>query len=214
VSKSTDASQNYNEAVTMPTRILMLRHGQSEWNAMGRWQGQADIELTDLGYEQARRASEKLGMFDAIVSSDLRRAHLTATIIANGLGVGILPPDPRLRETDVGEWQGLTHTQIERDWPGYLDDHKRPPGFESDDSIVTRVSAALFDLADQFPGSEVLCVAHAGVIRVMRRAHRVPDTRIANLGGCHFIVTPGTSSSIDIGDVVDLFEHGELGEEL
>lgn len=181
---------------------------------MGRWQGQADIELTDLGYEQARRASEKLGMFDAIVSSDLRRAHLTATIIANGLGVGILPPDPRLRETDVGEWQGLTHTQIERDWPGYLDDHKRPPGFESDDSIVTRVSAALFDLADQFPGSEVLCVAHAGVIRVMRRAHRVPDTRIANLGGCHFIVTPGTSSSIDIGDVVDLFEHGELGEEL
>jgi probable phosphoglycerate mutase len=214
VSKSTDASQNYTEAVTMPTRILMLRHGQSEWNAMGRWQGQADIELTDLGYEQARRASEKLGMFDAIVSSDLRRAHLTATIIANGLGVGILPPDPRLRETDVGEWQGLTHTQIERDWPGYLDDHKRPPGFESDDSIVARVSAALFDLADQFPGSEVLCVAHAGVIRVMRRAHRVPDTRIANLGGCHFIVTPGTSSSIDIGDVVDLFEHGELGEEL
>ena len=198
----------------MPTRILMLRHGQSEWNAMGRWQGQADIELTDLGYEQARRASEKLGMFDAIVSSDLRRAHLTATIIANGLGVGILPPDPRLRETDVGEWQGLTHTQIERDWPGYLDDHKRPPGFESDDSIVARVSAALFDLAEQFPGSEVLCVAHAGVIRVMRRAHRVSDTRIANLGGCHFIVTPGTSSSIDIGDVVDLFEHGELGEEL
>jgi probable phosphoglycerate mutase len=214
VSKSTDASQNYNEAVTTPTRILMLRHGQSEWNAMGRWQGQADIELTDLGYEQARRASEKLGMFDAIVSSDLRRAHLTATIIANGLGVGILPPDPRLRETDVGEWQGLTHTQIERDWPGYLDDHKRPPGFESDDSIVTRVSAALFDLAEQFPGSEVLCVAHAGVIRVMRRAHRVSDTRIANLGGCHFIVTPGTSASIEIGDVVDLFEHGELGEEL
>ena len=54
---------------------------------MGRWQGQADIELTDLGYEQARRASEKLGMFDAIVSSDLRRAHLTATIIANEFSV-------------------------------------------------------------------------------------------------------------------------------
>lgn len=192
----------------------MLRHGQSEWNAMGRWQGQADIELTDLGYEQARRATEKLGMFDAVVSSDLRRAHLTASIIANGLGIGLLPTDHRLRETDVGEWQGLTHHQIERDWPGYLDAHRRPPGFESDESIVTRVSAALFDLADAFPGSEVLCIAHAGIIRVMRRAHRVPDTRIANLGGCHFTVTTGENARIEIGDVVDLFEHGELGEEL
>lgn len=192
----------------------MLRHGQSEWNAMGRWQGQADIELTDLGYEQARRAAEKLGMFDAVVSSDLRRAYLTASIIANGLGVGLLPADERLRETHVGEWQGLTHHQIERDWPGYLDAHKRPPGFETDESIVARVSAALFELATEFPGSEVLCIAHAGIIRVMRRAHRVPDTRIANLGGCHFTVHTGDNARIEIGDIVDLFEHGELGEEL
>lgn len=192
----------------------MLRHGQSEWNAMGRWQGQADIELTDLGYEQARRATEKLGMFDAVVSSDLLRAHRTASIIADGLGIGLLPPDIRLRETDVGEWQGLTPKQIERDWPGYLELHKRPPGFEDDASIVARVTAALSDLADTYRGAEVLCIAHAGVIRVMRRAHRVPDTRIANLGGCHFIVRPQPSLSIEIGDVVDLFEHGELGEEL
>lgn len=192
----------------------MLRHGQSEWNAMGRWQGQADIELTDLGYEQARRAAEKLGMFDAIVSSDLRRAHITASIIANGLGVGLLPVDERLRETDVGEWQGLTHNQIERDWPGYLDSHKRPPNFETDESIVTRVSAALFDLSTEFPNSEILCIAHAGIIRVMRRAHRVPDQRIANLGGCHFTVTTGPKATIEIGDIIDLFEHGELGEEL
>lgn len=192
----------------------MLRHGQSEWNAMGRWQGQADIELTDLGYEQARRATEKLGMFDAIISSDLLRAHRTASIIAEGLGVGLLPPDPRLRETDVGEWQGLTHTQIERDWPGYLAEHKRPPNFESDESIVERVTSSLCDLAENFQGAEILCIAHAGVIRVMRRAHRVSDTRIANLGGCHFIVRPQPSLTIEIGDVVDLFEHGELGEEL
>ena len=107
----------------------MLRHGQSEWNAAGRWQGQADIELTDLGYEQARRAVDKLGTFDAIASSDLRRARMTATIIAEGLGAGLLPADERLRETHVGEWQGLTHAEIERDWPGFLDTHQRPPGF-------------------------------------------------------------------------------------
>lgn len=192
----------------------MLRHGQSEWNAMGRWQGQADIELTDLGYEQARRAAEKLGMFDAVISSDLMRAHRTASIIAENLGIGLLAPDPRLRETDVGEWQGLTHTQIERDWPGYLQAHKRPPGFETDDSIVARVTHSLAEIAENFQGGEVLCIAHAGVIRVMRRAHRVVDTRIANLGGCHFTVRTAPSLSIEIGDVVDLFEHGELGEEL
>lgn len=192
----------------------MLRHGQSEWNALGRWQGQADIELTDLGYEQARRAAEKLGMFDAVISSDLMRAHRTASIIAENLGIGLLTPDPRLRETDVGEWQGLTHTQIERDWPGYLAEHKRPPGFETDESIVSRVTASLVDIAAEFNGGEVLCIAHAGVIRVMRRAHQVIDTRIANLGGCHFTVRPHPSVSIEIGDIVDLFEHGELGEEL
>jgi probable phosphoglycerate mutase len=192
----------------------MLRHGQSEWNALGRWQGQADIELTDLGYEQARRAAQKLGMFDAIASSDLRRSRITATYIAEDLGIGLLDADPRFRETDVGEWQGLTHDQIERDWPGYLEAHNRPPGFESDISIVTRVTAALVDLAEQFPGGEVLVVAHAGVIRVMRRSHRVGDSRIPNLGGCEFIVRPDATEVITVGDVVELFEHGEIGEEL
>ena len=118
--------------------MLVLRHGQSEWNASGRWQGQADIELTDLGYEQARRAADKLGQFAAVASSDLQRARVTATIIAESLGLGLLDPDPRLRETDVGEWQGLTHDEIERDWPGHLAAHLRPPTFETDASIVTR----------------------------------------------------------------------------
>ena len=192
----------------------MLRHGQSEWNALGRWQGQADIELTDLGHEQARRAADRLGMFDAVASSDLRRARVTATIIAEALGVGLLEPDQRLRETDVGEWQGLTHDQIERDWPGYLEAHNRPPGFESDESIITRVVAAMFDLAHHFPGGEVLCVAHAGVLRVMRRALGASDQRIANLGGCPFIIRPGSTDPIEVGDLVDLFDHGPVGEEL
>ena len=142
-----------------PTRFLMLRHGQSEWNALGRWQGQADIDLTDLGHEQARRAADSLGTFDAVASSDLNRARITATIIADTLGLGLLPADSRFRETHVGEWQGLTHDQIERDWPGYLQAHRRPPGFEADESIVERVSAALADLARQFPGGEILVIA-------------------------------------------------------
>jgi broad specificity phosphatase PhoE len=179
------------------TRILVLRHGQSEWNARGKWQGQADIDLTDLGCEQARRAADKLGTFDA-------------------LGLGLLEADPRLRETHVGEWEGLTHDDIEKAWPGYLKDHRRPPGFESDESIVARVSASLHDLAATFPGGSLLCIAHAGVLRVTRRHLGVHDTRIANLGGCEFTVRAGSGGALDIttGDIVDLFEHGEIGEEL
>ncbi|MGA0863336.1 MAG: histidine phosphatase family protein [Ilumatobacteraceae bacterium] len=200
--------------MTLATRVLVLRHGQSEWNAAGKWQGQADIELTDLGYEQARRAADKLGQFAAVASSDLRRARVTAAIIAESLGLGLLDPDPRLRETDVGEWQGLTHDEIERDWPGHLEAHLRPPTFEADASIVTRVGAALFDLAAAFPGEEVLCVAHAGVIRVLRRVLGAPDSRVPNLGGCPFVLRPGHAQPIEAEPIVELFEHGEIGEEL
>lgn len=192
----------------------MLRHGQSEWNALRRWQGQANIDLTDLGREQARRAADKLGAFAAIASSDLVRARDTATIIAESLGVSLLPADVRLRETHVGEWEGCTAEEIETTWPGYLDSHRRPPGFEPDAAIVARVSEALGDLATAFPGEEVLCIAHAGVMRVMRRHLGVVDRRIPNLGGCHFTVHTGSVASIAAGEIVELFEHGEIGEEL
>ena len=103
------------------TRALLIRHGQSEWNADGRWQGQADPPLTDLGRHQALHASRNLGVVDAIVASDLQRATETALIIAGELGVGPLVLEPGLRERDAGEWSGLTRAEIERDWPGYLD---------------------------------------------------------------------------------------------
>ena len=192
----------------------MLRHGQSEWNVLRRWQGQADIDLTDLGREQARLAATKLGTFAAIASSDLIRAHGTAHIISENLGLSLLPPDVRLRESHVGEWEGCTAEEIEECWPGYLDSHRRPPGFEPDSEIVARVSAALGDLAIAFPGEEVLCITHAGVLRVMRRHLGVLDRRIPNLGGCHFTVHAGDSPRITAGEIVELFEHGEIGEEL
>lgn len=197
------------------TRILVLRHGQSEWNALGRWQGQADPPLTDAGRDQALRAAQLLGQFDVIASSDLQRAHETASIISHGLGIGPVLVDQRLRETHVGEWEGLTHDDIEREYPGYLAAHKRPPSFEPDESLISRFSAAIIDIAVQCPGGEALCIAHAGVIRVMRRALGVADPRIPNLGGCHFIITPGAGrNSLQAGDVIDLIEHGPIGEEL
>ncbi len=197
------------------TRILVLRHGQSEWNALGKWQGQADPPLTDAGREQAYRAAELLGQFDLIATSDLQRAHETAAIISNTLGIGPVIVDERLRETHVGEWEGLTHDDIERDYPGFLAAHKRPPSFETEESLITRFTAAISDIALQCQGGEALCVAHAGVIRVMRRALGVPDPRIPNLGGCHFIISPNSGrDTLRAGDIVDLIEHGPIGDNL
>ncbi|MEY3690777.1 MAG: hypothetical protein RJB57_432 [Actinomycetota bacterium] len=202
--------------MSSPSRLLVLRHGQSEWNAARRWQGQADIDLTETGRAQARTAAERLANgfaagFSAVISSDLKRARDTATIIASVTGLELLAADPRLRETHVGEWQGLTHDEIERDWPGYLDTHRRPPGFETDDSIVERVTASFADLTARFGDGNVLVVSHAGIVRVLRRRLGAPDERIANLGGSWFTVWP---SHIEAGDLVDLTEHGEVGEEL
>lgn len=210
------AGQLTSKAVSSPGRLLVLRHGQSEWNAARRWQGQADIDLTETGRAQARTAAERLANgfaagFSAVISSDLTRARDTATIIASVTGLELLAADPRLRETHVGEWQGLTHDEIERDWPGYLDTHRRPPGFESEDSILERVTASFADLSARFADGNILVVSHAGIVRVLRRRLGAPDERIANLGGSWFTVWP---DRIQAGDLVDMTEHDEVGEEL
>lgn len=193
----------------------MLRHGESEWNALGKWQGQADPPLTDEGREQAFRAAEKLGTFDVVACSDLQRAHETAAIISNSIGVGPLVVDERFRETHVGEWQGLTHNEIEQQWPGWLAAHRRPDSFESDESLITRFTAALADVANLCTGGEGLVIAHAGIIRVMRRALGLPDPRIPNLGGCSFTLSVrGGRHNLDAGDVIELLTHGPIGEAL
>ena len=105
-----------------------MRHGQSEWNAIGRWQGQADPPLSDLGRRQAREAARAIGAVDAVWASDLRRAAETAAIISADIGVGPVVLDPDLRERDAGEFSGLTRAEIEERFPGYLEDDRRPPG--------------------------------------------------------------------------------------
>src|SRR5690349_6102426 len=96
----------------MPTPILLVRHGQSEWNAQGRWQGQADPPLSELGRQQAFSASRKIGSVDVIVASDLERALHTAQIISGQIGVGPVIVEPLFRERDAGEWSGLTREEI------------------------------------------------------------------------------------------------------
>jgi probable phosphoglycerate mutase len=182
-------------------RILLVRHGQSEWNAQGRWQGQADPPLTELGRAQARRAAERLTGLDAIVASDLQRAHHTARIMATALSLSVERLEPRLRERHAGPWQGLTHAQIERRWPGWIRSNRRPEGYEPDHLVASRGLQALQDLADQFPGASLMGVSHSGTIRAMVHQVNGRETRLANLAGVWFELSDGR---LTVGDDLHL----------
>ena len=136
-----------------PTRILLVRHGQSTWNADGRWQGQADPPLSPLGEAQAPRASSspELDGVDALVDAPTSSGRArTAELLAAGRGTVAL--EPRLRERHAGEWEGLTRAEIEAGWPGFLAEHRRPAGWEDDDVLLERALAAIADIAAAFPG--------------------------------------------------------------
>ena len=164
--------------------LLLARHGQSEWNAVGRWQGQEDPPLSELGRAQARGAASHAGAFDALFASDLERALHTATIISNGIGVGPVIVDPRLKERFAGEYQGLTRTEIEERFPGQLDAGVWPPHWEDDATVLTRVMAALADIVEHTGGhGDVLAVSHGGVIYTIEGHFQGSYERIENLGG-------------------------------
>jgi broad specificity phosphatase PhoE len=212
------------------TRVLLVRHGQSEWNADGRWQGQADPALTDLGRHQALHASRALGAVDAIVSSDLQRAAETAAIISSELGVGPLVLDADLRERHAGEWQGLTRADIEREWPGYLGppppiegspEHRaagavtqeagprrRPPGWEADEDLLERALRALVRIHDLAPDGEAIAVTHGGLVYALEASLGEPFVRLPNLGGRW--VDVGPNGPTRLGERVVLVDPDEL----
>lgn len=164
--------------------LLLARHGQSEWNAVGRWQGQADPPLSELGRAQALAAARQAGTFDAIFASDLSRALNTSTIISSTIGVGPVIVDPRLRERDAGEYSGLTRDEIEAQFPGALAERRWPAGWEPDEVLLTRVWAALDAILEYCDGfGDILAVTHGGVIYSIEDQHGQTHERIGNLGG-------------------------------
>lgn len=185
----------------VPVRVLLLRHGQSEWNAVRRWQGSADSPLTQLGREQAIETAWTLaGMpaFATLWASDLSRAFETAAIIGEALGLGAPQVDVRLREAYAGEWEGMTPDEIEDRWPGWLAEHRRPPSFEPYHEVVDRTLAALDDavasaIAARGAGAtaepSALVVTHSGVIRSVIRHLGRHDDRVPNLGGAWLRIT-------------------------
>ncbi len=189
------------------THMLLVRHGQSEWNAAGRWQGGADPDLTELGRLQALHAAPRIGAIDVIIASPLIRALETAQIISTQLGVGPVMVENDLAERDAGEWEGLTRAEIEQDWPGYLSSDRWPPGYEGHDALMTRVRGALDRIEAEYRGAELLVLTHGGVIGALERDAGLPWERMPNLGARRLVHHGGR---LEMGERLVLVDDAEL----
>jgi broad specificity phosphatase PhoE len=152
----------------MPTTIVLVRHGETDWNRENRFQGHADEPLNDAGRGQARQIAETLRSepIAAVYTSPLRRARETAAIVARRLGLEAHELEA-LREIDVGDWQGLTIDEVKARFPEFADVNWRSgwSGGESHDELAARVVAALLDLGRRHPDASVVGITHAGPIR-------------------------------------------------
>ena len=195
----------------MPHRLLLVRHGESTWNALSRWQGQADPPLSPFGERQAEDAAARLAelaTITAVWASDLDRARRTAELIAGYLGIPRVREEPRLRERDVGSWSGLTRTEIEERWPGYLASRRSPPDFERDAELLARTRGGLAAAVDGSDPGDVLVVTHGGVIRTIERSLGAIPERLPNLGGRWLVAASPTDFSL--GNRVVLLEPDEV----
>ena len=152
-------------------RILLARHGQTSWNALGRLQGHTDIELNDVGREQARELAARLASAEltAVWASDLARARQTGEIDAAALGLAPPTVDPDLRERHYGVFEGLSRdectAQHPEAWQDWVAQKGAPPGGETRPDAAARMARALDRIAAS-SGGPVLVVSHGGVMRL------------------------------------------------
>ena len=170
------ASPGWSGARGEPTRVFLLRHGQTELSVDRRYSGRGNPALTDLGRRQAEAAARYLGDrggIDAVLSSPLQRARDTAEAAAKQLGLDVLVDDD-LIETDFGAWEGLTFIEAAQRDPDLHQHWLRdtsvvPPGGESFDTVAERVRRARNRIVADYAGSTVLVVSHVTPIKSMLR---------------------------------------------
>jgi broad specificity phosphatase PhoE len=162
----------------MARLIYLVRHGETEWNRLGRWQGTTDIVLSDVGRAQARGLVERLRDtgITTVFASDLRRASETAEIVAAELGLPAPVTDARLRERGFGCFEGLTRNECAERFPDawqryHLDRRWTPPGAEIHEDVVARAIGALNEIAARLSdGQAALVVSHGGTMRSFAHA--------------------------------------------
>jgi probable phosphoglycerate mutase len=159
----------------MMLHLILVRHGETEWNAQRRYQGQTDVPLSELGRRQAECVADRLvgQTIDAVYASDLQRAWETAQIIAAKSGLQVMP-EPRLRELKFGVLEGLTFDEAQEQYPeminAWLEDFNRPPeGGETIELFNSRVVSLLNDLKAKHDEQTVLLVAHGGPLSEVLR---------------------------------------------
>jgi len=166
----------------LSTRLVVVRHGETEWNLASRIQGHADSPLTPAGQAQAAAIAERLAgeRFDRLVSSDLGRAWRTAQAIAARTGHAIVA-DARLRERNYGLAEGLTYGEIGVHYPEIFsrvrdtDPDYVVPGGESRRQLFERIRDAFESLAREFDGARLAVVCHGGVLAALyRHIHGIP----------------------------------------
>jgi phosphoserine phosphatase len=170
------------------TRILLVRHGATEWNVHKRAQGHADIDLTNEGRAQAIHAANELVHTEiaAVYSSDLKRARETAEVIARSHGLQVIV-DPDFREIDQGDWEGLTVDEIRERWPelwGPARHFNARPNGETPQQVRARSLKALQRAVEANAGGTIVIVSHGGTIRWMSaEALGYDDRRSARIRG-------------------------------
>jgi alpha-ribazole phosphatase len=184
-------------------RLLLARHGETAWNAERRFQGHADVALSETGRAQASSLAETLRgrSIDTVYASDLCRAVETAEIAVGTLGLKI-QLEPAWRELSFGRWEGMTYDEIERDYPlqlqAWLADRRQvaPPGGESLAQLNVRVQTVLQFLKRSHLDQTVLIVAHGGPVQVLlATALGLPCESF-----WQFRIDPGSLSELDLYD--------------
>jgi glucosyl-3-phosphoglycerate phosphatase len=164
-------------------RIILWRHGRTEWNVVDRFQGQADVPLDAVGHAQAARAAEVLASYRPVrlYSSDLSRSYQTAEVLAERIGLEIVT-DKRLREIHVGSWEGLLGEEIRAIDPELTrrllagEDVRRSPTGESPSEVAERMVEALMEIVEPAPDDSTVVVVTHGLS--------------GRVGACRFVGLP------------------------
>ncbi len=200
--------------MTPPRTLVLLRHGQTAWNAEGRAQGHLDIGLDHVGRAQAEAAAPAIAALrpSVLVSSDLSRAATTAAFLAEACGLDVRH-DPRLREYDVGERAGLTIPEFAAAYPaeharwaaagGSFEHADAVPGAESTDDVLRRIVPALTEvLASVAPGGTACVVGHGAALKVATVAllgwDRSASTSLRGMDNCAHTVLADTGAGASL----------------
>jgi probable phosphoglycerate mutase len=199
------------------TTFYLIRHGETEWNLTGRWQGHTDVPLNALGRAQAQRLAERLRAerihFEALYSSDLQRAWQTAQALTEALGVATQAL-PALREIDVGGWSGLTHPQVVARDPELIarlesgEDLPRGGDGERFVDLHQRVVSAVEQLAADHPGARLALITHGGPIRALLLQAARDKTNVLprrlHIGNTSISLLVGGPKAWDLGAINDM----------